>query len=80
MQPANQSITGTITRLHDEEFELADDAGDKHRFHVAMDIALDAGPIPELQRDGRRVVVDYDDETPAGHVAHRISPAPAAPR
>lgn len=76
MQPANQSITGVVMRIAGEEFELADDAGNRHVFHVAMDISLEAGALPDLQRDGRRVAVDYDDETPSGHVAHRVFAAP----
>lgn len=76
MQPANQTITGIVTRLADEGFELADDAGNRHVFHVAMDISLEAGELRELQREGRRVAVDYDDETPSAHIAHRVFAAP----
>ena len=79
MQPANQSITGVVTRLEDEAFELADDAGNRHVFVVAMDISLEAGELPRLQREGARVVVEYDDETPEAHVAHRVFNAPARP-
>ncbi len=76
MHPPTRTTTGTATGPTGEQFEIADDSGNRHVFHVAMDITLEAGDLRDLQRDARRVVVDYDDETPSGHVAHRVFAAP----
>ena len=69
-------ITGTVTKVDSLHFELADDANTPHLFAIAMDASLEAGELPALQRDGTRVVVDYDDDTPDIHVAHRVFRAP----
>ncbi len=72
MEPVNQSITGVVTRLDGETFELADEAGRTHLFTLAIDISVEAGELQRLQRQGTRVVVEYDDETPHAHIAHRV--------
>jgi hypothetical protein len=76
MQPANGSLAGNVVRVDDESFEIADDGGNRHMFHVAIDMSIDGPTLTQLQREGMRVVVEYDDETPAGHMAHRVFPAP----
>ena len=79
MEPANQSIAGVVTRLDGETFELADDAGHRHVFAIAIDLSDDDGTLQQLQREGRRVLVEYEIETPAGPIAHHVTPLPPAP-
>ncbi len=78
MQTPFKSVTGVLTRVDGEHFELADDERRSLLFTLAMDVSLEAGDLNQLRRDGTRVVVDYDDEMPAStpHVAHRIFRAP----
>ena len=72
----DKSITGVVKRVDGESFVLSDDAMAEHVFGLAMDVSLEAGELTRLQREGTRVVVDYDDDTPSLHVAHRIFAAP----
>ncbi|HET9581063.1 MAG TPA: hypothetical protein VFP44_24770 [Usitatibacter sp.] len=74
----DKSITGILTGVSGERFELSDDANRRHVFMLAMDASLEAGELPALQRDGTRVTVDYDDDTPDAHIAHRIFATPQA--
>ena len=76
MEPVNQSMTGVLTRLDGEAFELADDAGNRHVFAIAIDLAAGDGTLHQLQREGRRVLVEYEVETPAGPIAHQVTPLP----
>jgi hypothetical protein len=68
----NKSMTGVVTAVTGETFVLTDEARRRHTFALALDISLEAGDLRELQREGTRVTVDYDDDTPASHVAHRV--------
>lgn len=70
-------VTGQVVRLDELHFELADDANKRHRFAIAMDALLDAGDLAQLERDGTRVVVVYDEDTPDIPVAHRVFRAPS---
>jgi len=70
-------ITGRVVGLGETHFELADEADHRHRFGVAMDVQLEAGELARLEREGTRVVVVYDDNTPEP-VAYRVFAAPRA--
>ncbi|HET7400335.1 MAG TPA: hypothetical protein VFJ62_01100 [Usitatibacter sp.] len=74
-----KSMTGVVSGVTGETFVLVDEAQRRHTFALALDISLEAGDLRELQREGTRVTVDYDDDTPASHVAHRVfvPPSPA---
>ena len=74
----DKSMTGVVTQVMDEGFELADPADRHHIFRLSPDVSLEAGDLRRLQRDGTRVTVDYDDDTPDAHVAHRVFATPAA--
>ena len=80
MEPANQSITGVLTHLDGEAFELADDAGNRRVFAIAIDLATEPGTLQDLHREGRRVLVEYEEETPAGPIAHHVTAAPPQAR
>lgn len=69
---ASKEKIGKVVKLGELHFELADDANNRHRFAIAMDASLDAGDLPRLERDGTRVVVVYDEDTPNIAVAHRV--------
>ena len=72
----DKSISGVVTEVSGERFELADEANRRHVFMLAMDASLEAGELPQLRRDGTRVTIDYDDDTPDTHIAHRVFAAP----
>lgn len=77
----HKSVTGVVIAVAGERFELLDDARRRHVFMPAMDASLEAGELPDLQRRGSRVTVEYDEDLPEGEVrvAHRVLAAPAAP-
>ena len=74
-----KSMNGVVSGVTGETFVLTDEAQRPHTFALALDISLEAGDLRELQREGTRVTVNYDDDTPATHVAHRVfvPPSPA---
>ena len=65
-------MTGKIVKLEGLHFELADDAGKRQTFGVAMDAVVDSADLPRFKSDGTRVVVIYDEEVPGPPVAHRV--------
>ena len=74
-----KTMTGIVSAVTGETFVLVDEAQRRHTFALALDISLEAGDLRELQREGTRVTVDYDDDTPASHVAHRVFVPPSSP-
>ncbi len=72
----DKSVTGVVTQVGDERFELADDADRRHVFMLALDASVEGGQLRDLQRERTRVIVDYDEDTPGDvvRVAHRVCP------
>ncbi len=76
-----KSMTGILTDVREQRFELSDDAHRRHVFTFALDASLEAGGLHELSRDGKRVTVEYDDvPDELTHVARRVLPAPPETR
>jgi hypothetical protein len=69
-----QSAEGVITLVQEGRFELVTDRGRVMHFILAHDASLEPQDLPPLQRDQRRVRVDYTEPTRLiAHVAHALS-------
>jgi hypothetical protein len=65
-------MTGRIVELEGSHFELADDAGKRQTFGVAIDAVVDSADLPRFKSEGTRVVVVYEEDAPGLRVAHRV--------
>jgi hypothetical protein len=71
-------MTGTITLVQEERFQLACDDGIQRLFVLAHDAPLEADELGRLHRESVPVEVEYDE--PAGLVAHTAHSLRASPR
>ena len=68
-----RSMTGVLTLVQEERFQLADAARNQRFFTLAHDAPLEAAQLVALRREGARITVHYDDAPDAlVHVAHRV--------
>ncbi len=68
-----KSMTGVVTVVQEERFQLSDGAHNNRVFVLAPDASVEPGPLQELRRSARRVTVQYDDIPDAAtHVARRV--------
>ena len=68
-----KSMTGVLTLVQEERFQLADGRRNHRLFELAADAALEGGNLHQLQREGSPVRVDYDDVPGVlVHAAHRV--------
>lgn len=71
-----RSAEGVITLVQEGRFELVTDSGRVMHFLLAHDASLEPQDLPPLQRDQRRVRVDYTEPTRlVAHVAHALRTA-----
>lgn len=76
---STKTMTGVVTRVEEERFQLSDDAHNARVFTLALDARVEPGTIEELRRSGRRVTVEYDDEPDATtHVVRRVFATPSS--
>jgi len=71
-----RSITGVLTLVQEERFQVLGDDDENRFFVLAHDAPLDGAELRDLQAAGTPVTIDYD-EVPGVlmHVAHRVSAA-----
>ena len=68
-----RSVEGVITLAQEGRFVLATDDGQVMHFVLAHDAAIEPQDLPPLQRDQRRVRVDYSEPSRLiAHLAHRL--------
>jgi hypothetical protein len=68
-----QSVEGVITVVQEGRFALVKDDGSVMHFLLAHDASLEPQDLPPLQRDQRRVRVDYTEPSRLiAHVAHAL--------
>lgn len=71
-----QSAEGVIILVQEGRFELVTDGGRVMHFILAHDASLEPQDLPPLQRDQRRVQVDYTEPSRlVAHVAHALRSA-----
>lgn len=71
-----QSAEGVIILVQEGRFELVTDGGRVMHFILAHDASLEPQDLPPLQRDQRRVQVDYTEPSRlVSHVAHALRSA-----
>ena len=71
-----KSVEGVIILVQEGRFALVKDDGCVMHFLLAHDASLEPQDLPPLQRDQRRVRVDYTEPTRlVAHVAHAVRTA-----
>jgi hypothetical protein len=71
-----QSAEGVITLVQEGRFTLVTDGGRVMHFLLAHDASLEPQDLPPLERDQRRVRVDYTEPSRLiAHVAHTLRTA-----
>ena len=72
-----QSMTGVLTLVQEDRFQLADARRNHRFFGLAHDAPLGPQELKRLHAEGRPVTVEYDDVPDMlVHVAHRVYTAP----